>query len=86
MKIHRFVAVVLALSAACTVNAQVSVRILLGVGDTESVRWDGTIAAQGGKIASLAPWRFEGADAIVGSTWHLNTHPVRLFNGGTQVS
>ena len=47
-------------------NAQVSVRILLGVGDTESVRWDGTIAAQGGKIASLAPWRFEGADAIVG--------------------
>jgi hypothetical protein len=86
MKIHRFVAVVLALSAACTMNAQVSVRILLGVGDTESVRWDGTIAAQGGKIASLAPWRFEGADAIVGSTWHLNTHPVRLFNGGTQVS
>jgi hypothetical protein len=66
--------------------AQVSVRILLGVGDTESVRWDGTIAAQGGKIASLTPWRFEGADAIVGSTWHLSTHPIRLFNGGTQVS
>jgi hypothetical protein len=21
-----------------------------------------------------------------GSTWHLNTHPIRLFNGGTQVS
>jgi hypothetical protein len=50
------------------------------------VRWDGTIAAQGGKIISLAPWRFEGADAIDGSTWHLNTHPIRLFNGGTQVS
>jgi len=67
-------------------NAQVSVRVLFGVNDTESVRWDGTIAAQGAKIASLEPWRFEGADAIVGTTWHFNTHPIRLFNGGTQVS
>ena len=86
MRPDRVVAVLLTLSAACAAPAQVSVRILLGVGDTESVRWDGTIAAQGGKIASLTPWRFEGADAIVGSTWHLSTHPIRLFNGGTQVS
>src|SRR3984885_3624247 len=67
-------------------RAQVSVRILFGVNDTESVRWDGTIAAQGGKIASIEPWRFEGADAIVGTTWHFNTHPIRLFNAGTQIS
>src|ERR1700691_1454332 len=67
-------------------NGQVSVRVLFGVNDAESVRWDGTIAAQGAKIASIEPWRFEGADAIVGMTWHFNTHPIRLFNGGTQVS
>ena len=67
-------------------KAQVSLRVLFGVNDTESVRWDGTIAAQGARIASIEPWRFEGADAIVGSTWHINTHPIRLFNGGTQVS
>src|ERR1700728_301589 len=59
-------------------NGQVSVRVLFGVNDAESVRWDGTIAAQGARIASLEPWRFEGADAIVGTTWHFNTHPVRL--------
>jgi hypothetical protein len=86
MKLDRVVALFLTLAAACAADAQVTVRILLGVGDTESVRWDGTIAAQGAKITSIAPWRFEGADAIVGSTWHLNTHPIRLFNGGTQVS
>ena len=86
MKLDRIVASLLTLSAACAAHAQVSIRILFGVGDSESVRWDGAIAAQGGKIASLAPWRFEGTDAIVGATWHLNTHPIRLFNAGTQVS
>jgi len=74
------------LSAAGAAHAQVSVRILLGIGDNESVRWDGTVGAQGARITSVAPWRFEGADAINGTTWHMNTHSVRLFNGGTQVS
>src|ERR1700722_12046678 len=86
MKLKRSAAFLFILFASCAANAQVTVRILLGIGDTESVRWDGTITAQGGRIASIAPWRFEGTDAIVGSTWHLNTHPIRLFNGGTQVS
>jgi hypothetical protein len=72
--------------SATSAKAQVSFRVLFGVNDTESVRWDGTIAAQGARIASIEPWRFEGADAIAGVTWHINTHPVRLFNGGTQVS
>src|SRR5579871_6732263 len=76
----------LALLALAPVHAQVTVRILFGVGDTGPVRWDGTIAAQGTRIVSIEPWRFEGTDAIVGSTWHINTHPVRLFGGGTQVS
>lgn len=68
---------------AQNVSAQnpVSVRILLGVGDTAAVRWDGTIEASGGSITSIDPWRFEGADGIVGHTWHLSTHVVRLFSG-----
>jgi hypothetical protein len=77
---------VIGLLASFALHAQVSVRILLGVGDSGPVRWDGTIAAEGAKIASIEPWRFEGADAVVGSTWHLSTHPIRLFGGGTQVS
>ena len=76
----------LALLASVALQAQVSLRILLGVGDKGPVRWDGTIAARGATTTSLEPWRFEGADAFVGSTWHLSTHPIRLFGGGTQVS
>jgi hypothetical protein len=68
---------------ATALNAQVSVRVLLGIGDAASIRWDGTIAAQGAKIDSIEPWRFEGTDAIVGSTWHVSTHPARLFAGAT---
>ena len=45
MKPIQCVALILTLTAVCAANAQVSVRILLGVGDAESVRWDGTIAA-----------------------------------------
>jgi hypothetical protein len=59
----------------------VTMRILLGVGDKTSVRWDGTIAATGGSIRAIEPWRFEGADGIVDHTWHLSTHVVRLFSG-----
>ena len=67
-------------------QAQIGIRVLFGINDTESVRWDGTIAAQGARIVSLEPWRFEGTDAIVGSTWHANTRAIRLFNAGTQIS
>ncbi len=83
---NRLVASLLLVLASSALEAQTTVRILVGIGDAESVRWDGTIAAQGATITSIAPWRFEGADNISGTTWHLNTHPVRLFNGGTQVS
>ena len=59
----------------------VSVRILLGVGDTTSVRWDGTVETSGASIKSIDPWRFEGADGIVDHMWHVSTHTVRLFSG-----
>ncbi len=64
---------------------QISVRILLGVTDEEAIRWDGTIQASGGEIRSLEPWRFEGADGIVGNTWHIATHVARLFQGTTPI-
>jgi hypothetical protein len=71
------------LFAAVPLMAQnvVSVRILLGVGDTTSVRWDGTIEASGASIQAIDPWRFEGADGIVDHMWHVSTHTVRLFSG-----
>jgi hypothetical protein len=80
-QVSRIVGIILL--SAVALPAQVSVRILLGVGDTASIRWDGTITAESAKIDSLEPWRFEGADGIVGLTWHVSTHPARLFGGTT---
>jgi hypothetical protein len=62
-----------------------SVRILLGIGDTEPVRWDGTITPSGGSITSINGWRFEGSDGISGSVWHCSTHTARLFGGTSPV-
>jgi len=78
----------LLLLTALTALAQrpIAIRILFGVTDEEAIRWDGTIQAQGGQITSLDPWRFEGADGIVGNTWHMTTHVARLFSGTTPVS
>ena len=49
----------------------ITVRVLLGTTDTQSVKWDGSVQGQGVTVASLEPWRFEGADAISGSTWQM---------------
>jgi hypothetical protein len=63
--------------------ADFGVRVILGLGDTEPVRWDGSATARGARIASLEPWRFDGADALNGaSSWKMSTHPIRLFGGG----
>ncbi|MDQ6705306.1 MAG: hypothetical protein M3Z85_04995 [Acidobacteriota bacterium] len=72
--------------AAAHAQNSVSVRILLGTSDKEPSRWDGSLQAQGAKVDSLEPWRFEGTDAITGSAWRIGTHPVRLFGGGSQVN
>ena len=66
---------------ALAANAQdrVSVRILLGVNDTASTVWDGSVAADGASVVALEPWRFEGSDSISGSSWRFSTHMIRLF-------
>ena len=78
MKIFRLAA---GLVLAYAVHAQdrVSVRILLGVTDTASSVWDGSLTADGATVDSLEPWRFEGNDRITGSAWRISTHMIRLF-------
>jgi hypothetical protein len=85
MRFAKFCLFPLVLFSSLSAMAQnlTTVRILLGVGATAPVRWDGTVRVTGGAIASLYPWRFEGSDGISGSTWHCSTHPVRLFSGTT---
>ncbi len=52
-----------------------SFRVLLGVTDTQTTRWDGTFKATGVRGAQLDGWRFEGVDRINGGLFHMATHP-----------
>ncbi len=87
MKLFRTIVVlaVAVLPSSAQINS--TIRILLGVGDTASNRWDGTVQASGASITGVVPWRFEGSDGISSNNvWHCSTHLVRLFNGTTPAS
>src|SRR6267143_84115 len=70
-----------AIATAANAQSPLSVRVLMGTSDTESTTWDGSVRAQSGTIVSVEPWRFEGTDAITGTSWKMATHPVRRFAG-----
>src|SRR5215471_973850 len=62
---------------------EVSFRIILGLTDTISTPWDGSISVTAGTLTHLEPWRFDEDDALNGaSSWKLSTHQVRLFGSG----
>ncbi len=86
MKLANLVVFLSVFSLPLVAQTSVSVRILLGVTDTESAKWDGSVQAKGAVIKSLEPWRFEESDSISGSSWKASTHGVRLFGGGNQVN
>lgn len=61
-------------------------RILLGVGDKSATRWDGSVAATPGKIASLRGWRFTGDDSTDGAaSWKAATRAA-LGRKGARLS
>ncbi len=51
--------------ASLPAQAAVGVRLLLGVTDSESAKWDGSVAAKGARITSIEPWRFDTGDALL---------------------
>src|SRR5277367_5082670 len=73
----RLIAGVLLMCASARAN--VAVRVIFGVGDQASVKWDGSAAATGTEIKLVEPWRFEREDSINGSAWTVSTHNVRAF-------
>src|SRR5262245_43307285 len=83
MLMPRLVAVA-AIAATASAQGPISIRVLMGATDTESVTWDGGVRAQGGTIASIEPWRFEGTDALNGNRWRISTHTARLFGAQGQ--
>src|ERR1700722_10211622 len=83
-----FLAAPLALCASIApalAQSEVGIRILLGVTDQKSTKWDGSITVRGAEVRSIEPWRFEPEDSINGSTWKIATHAARLFNNGSQM-
>ena len=62
-------------------HAAVGVRVIFGLTDRGETKWDGSASARSGHIAEVEPWRFEGTDAIQGTSWTASTHEVRLFGG-----
>ncbi len=73
----------LLLLAAFCLQAQgaVGVRVVFGLTDRGETKWDGSATARSGHIATIEPWRFEGTDAVQGTSWTASTHEVRLFGG-----
>jgi hypothetical protein len=59
-------------------------RILFGMTDRESAKWDGSLAVSQGAIARIEPWRFDGDDEIDESSaatarWKISTRQGRAF-------
>ena len=64
----------LALSASFACAADVEVLIHLGLGDTESTVWDGSVAVAPGEVQLVEGYRFEQKDAVVGKNgWKAST-------------
>ena len=76
--------VLAAIGLSANAQTPVSIRVLLGATDRESTPWDGGVRTQGASIASIEPWRFEGADALNGNRWRISTHAARRFGAANQ--
>jgi hypothetical protein len=61
-------------------GGEVQFRILLGIGDSEPTRWDGSIRIRGGKISKLELWRPGAGDRAEAQTWKLTTHEQPPFH------
>ena len=81
----RLISFILLAALSPAAHGATGVRVLLGLTDKASTKWDGGVSARGARIVSLEPWRFEGADAITGNQWRVSTHPVRLFGGAEKL-
>jgi hypothetical protein len=90
LTLHLFpVFVLLLLANLSCAQAPASFRVLFGVTDAVSTRWDGTITAKQAGNFTTEGWRLEGSDNLDGTLFHFNTHPARLFNnpsGGSIVA
>lgn len=75
----RAVLAVIIVGFALRAQGETGVRILLGVGDKVTTRWDGSVAVEGGRVTRITPWRFSADDEIHGdNSWRATTHAIVL--------
>src|SRR5450759_80861 len=68
-------------AATTTVGPSQSFLVILGVNDTAATNWDGGITVTGAPVEILRGWRFEGTDAISGTTnWKMSTRTTPSLN------
>jgi hypothetical protein len=68
-------------AATTTVGPAQSFLLIMGVGETAAANWDGTISVTGAQVEILRGWRFEGTDAVNGTTgWKLSTRVTPSLN------
>ncbi len=56
-----------------TSEEESSFRILLGLTDTHSTNWNGSLAVSPGSLMRLEPWRLDYHDHVAESSWNLLT-------------
>src|SRR4051794_21303709 len=55
----------------------VSVRLLLGVGETESKNWSGRVRLDKGEVIGVDGWRFRQDDRVIGlDSWQATTRAL----------
>src|SRR5580700_958514 len=70
-------------AATTTVSAAQSFLVILGVGDTTAINWDGSLTVTGANIQIARGWRFSGTDSLNTvsntTTWKVSTREGPLF-------
>jgi hypothetical protein len=76
-------------SGVAAAEEESAFRILFGMTDSESAKWDGSLAVAPGAIARIEPWRFDEDDKIEESSaatmrWRISTRQGRAFGAQPQ--
>jgi hypothetical protein len=79
INVFLIVITLLVLGGSAHAQSPAAFRVLFGVTDSNSTRWDATMKATQTGQYSLEPWRFDGRDEIDGELLNFSTHAGHFF-------
>jgi len=71
--------VLLVLGSTARAQTPAAFRVLFGVNDITTTRWDGSLKVMQAGQYSLEPWRFSSSDSVDGNLLHFSTHSGHFF-------